>query len=325
MACTITVQNISDYYRNVATLTAVLGNPVAGYGGNNPAINIANEVLSEILAEDLPWKWNRIKPAPFVVNQLQFDYCTSITNLGWLENATRLDTSDTSIPPVIRGVEQVRELLQTSWQGIPNQISWVYNSEAICGTWSPDTTFTNPNGLSACPVQPFIQIRDTNGNIQVVTTFGTTGATPPTWATAPGQTTTDGTVVWTCIDPNGIAFRLSPLPAQNGNAWLIQPFYQAKPRLITSISSTWAPIPDELSYVYKQGFYAKALKLAEDDRWQKEYLLFEAAIKKAIGAGTRETESFGMYPSTGMTGGATPLSPDDYTGAPPGTFSGWGW
>lgn len=40
-------------------------------------------------------------------------------------------------------------------------------------------------------------IVDSNGMLQVVTTPGTSGATQPTWATASGSTTNDGTVVWT--------------------------------------------------------------------------------------------------------------------------------
>jgi hypothetical protein len=39
---------------------------------------------------------------------------------------------------------------------------------------------------------------DANGNLQEVTTAGTTGASAPAWATTVGATTTDGTVTWTC-------------------------------------------------------------------------------------------------------------------------------
>ena len=330
--CTITIQSTLDYFRNVASLTAVLGNPVAGYGGTNPAINIANEVVAEILCEPFDWKWNRIKPPSYFVNQLQQDYSTSILTMGWIENSTRLNTSDTSTPQQIRGLEAVRELLQTSYQGTPFQIAWVCNSEAICGTWLANTKYTNPqpSGLgsisaAACPVQPFTQVRDTNGNIQVITIYGTTGSTQPTWNAAVGGITTDGTVTWTCIDPNGVSFRLSPLPPQNSVVWSIQPYFQAKPILVTAISQTW-PIPDTLNFVYKQGFFAKSLKLAEDPRWGKEYALFEAMIKKAVGSADREAESLGMYPSHGLQGGGgSGSSPNDYTGAPPGTFTPWGW
>jgi len=38
---------------------------------------------------------------------------------------------------------------------------------------------------------------DSNGNVQVVTTAGTTGSSTPSWNTTGGDTTTDGTVTWT--------------------------------------------------------------------------------------------------------------------------------
>jgi hypothetical protein len=41
------------------------------------------------------------------------------------------------------------------------------------------------------------RIVDSNGNVEVVTTAGTTGAVTPAWSTVPGGTTTDGTVTWT--------------------------------------------------------------------------------------------------------------------------------
>jgi hypothetical protein len=44
-----------------------------------------------------------------------------------------------------------------------------------------------------------VLITDSNGNIQQVTTPGTSGGTHPTWATSVSSTTTDGgTLVWTC-------------------------------------------------------------------------------------------------------------------------------
>jgi hypothetical protein len=42
-------------------------------------------------------------------------------------------------------------------------------------------------------------VTDSNGNLQMVTTGGTSGSTTPTWSSTIGGTTTDGTVTWTCI------------------------------------------------------------------------------------------------------------------------------
>jgi hypothetical protein len=44
-------------------------------------------------------------------------------------------------------------------------------------------------------------IEDSNGNIQVCSTSGTTGASAPTWATVKGNTTTDNTAAWRCEGP----------------------------------------------------------------------------------------------------------------------------
>lgn len=55
-------------------------------------------------------------------------------------------------------------------------------------SWQPNTFYAND------PV-----VIDTNGNLQQVTTAGTTSSSNPAWGVTVGATTTDGTVVWTMI------------------------------------------------------------------------------------------------------------------------------
>lgn len=54
--------------------------------------------------------------------------------------------------------------------------------------WQPNTFYSNS-----------LVIIDSNGNLQKITTPGKSGATAPTWATGIGDTTTDGSVVWTVL------------------------------------------------------------------------------------------------------------------------------
>ncbi len=53
------------------------------------------------------------------------------------------------------------------------------------GLWTKNTTYTVGT-----------RIVDSNHNIEIVTTAGTTGATVPTWSTTPGTNTTDNTVTY---------------------------------------------------------------------------------------------------------------------------------
>lgn len=56
--------------------------------------------------------------------------------------------------------------------------------------WAASTTYA-ANGV----------VRDSNGNLQQVTTAGTSAAAAPTWPATTGTTITDGTVTWTCRGP----------------------------------------------------------------------------------------------------------------------------
>lgn len=70
---------------------------------------------------------------------------------------------------------------------------WV-NSGAP-STWSANTVFRQD--------QAPVFIIDSNSNLQQLTTSGTSGATAPAWVTVLGNTTADGTAVWTCRSNTG--------------------------------------------------------------------------------------------------------------------------
>jgi phage tail sheath protein FI len=62
------------------------------------------------------------------------------------------------------------------------------------------------------------EILDSNGNLQRVTTAGTSGTTPPSWSTTIGGTTTDGTVTWTLVSPTRLAVDLADTMSVKLNA-----------------------------------------------------------------------------------------------------------
>lgn len=75
-----------------------------------------------------------------------------------------------------------------------NQIRWLNLGSATWPTATPVIAWA-PGSTN------FSAIKDTNGNIQICISSGTTAGAHPTWATAYGATTneTSGTAVWTCV------------------------------------------------------------------------------------------------------------------------------
>ena len=61
-----------------------------------------------------------------------------------------------------------------------------------------------------------------------------------------------------------ITFRLFPAPDKIYNIVVES---QNAAQLFTDVDDTWDPIPDYLSYVYNQGFQAKAYEYLNDPRW----------------------------------------------------------
>lgn len=64
-------------------------------------------------------------------------------------------------------------------------------------------------------------------------------------------------------DDGNVILRLNALPE---TAYQIDGFYQRAPALMTSLASTWKPIPDHLSYIYDWGFLGFCSLLQKDAR-----------------------------------------------------------
>lgn len=92
----------------------------------------------------------------------------------------------------------------------------------------------------------------------------------------------------TQMDDNAgnITFRFVNNPDQ---AYSIGLIYQKKPSLITLLSQTWSPIPDEYSFVYNQGFLAFSAIYADDPRWAIAFQRFLASLV-GVSEGLDETQ-----------------------------------
>ena len=195
---TTTIASLVSYVRTFPELASLIQS-TAGGASLQPALTIANDVMTELIAQAFNWKWNRFIVPVINTNSYQQDYALGITNLGWLEHGYLVDINNSATPQPQWPLEVVKDLESTSVQyGRAGQASWLPNDQLQYATWgaaNPGNGFSpnpQPNmvispliGVTAQPQNPYLQVKDPNGNYWVLTTFGTTGAVQPSWPTNP--------------------------------------------------------------------------------------------------------------------------------------------
>ncbi len=83
-----------------------------------------------------------------------------------------------------------------------------------------------------------------------------------------------------------VTYKVYPIPDK---IYTIKITFQKVPTLFTSLTSTWAPIPDEYQYIYNSGFLAWCLESTGDVRFQYEYEKFMRSLVSAAD-GLTETQ-----------------------------------
>jgi hypothetical protein len=369
---TIRLQEVVD---DASTLGDVA--PALATGGFSmaPALSIANDVMQALInggpgGQPYNWKWNRYNLPVFYTNSLQQDYfIPGLVNLGWLESAWAVNINQTSVPKQNFPLEVDKDLLLTYQAGTyMAKIAWLPNSMLETGTWGaaplgptagfpagqttvpgpnliglqnpgPGVIYTNPVGTLVTPYNPCTGITDPNGNLWVVTTYGTCGNTQPIWPTNPTfptlrnpnilpTTVVDGTVVWTAVNPKGQGMRISPVPPQSGVVWAIQAVGQMVAPRFFNLQQYLNPIPDSLEWAFKNGFFAECYRRSPEPKvrakYQQEKQMWLESLDKAVRQYDREPDDFGFYVGAGqgvmdVGFGYNPVTPAQ----PWGPWTGW--
>lgn len=216
-----------------------------------PALTSANIVLQTIVGPPFAWRWNRTVTG-FVTVSGQQDYtlfnykASTAVTVGWLtiddagncQSCTTAGTTSASAP------------------------SWNHTKG---GTTTDGTaTWTNMGPVSAKATGTYsfgwietASVQDTNGSWMELTSqlclaFESQQGRPR-YISAQGD---DGS--------GNISFRLNGVPDA---AYPVVITLQQKPSLFTSISQTWAPVPDEFSRIYSWGFLSMMWLFADDPRF----------------------------------------------------------
>jgi hypothetical protein len=330
---TIQLQFLVDDAQSQAELAPALA--TGGYS-DSPALSIANDVMRAMIAggkdgQPFNFKFNRLNDPTFFTNSWQQDYFVpGLVNLGWLESCSAVNFSCTGFPKPVRVVEVRRDLLVTSSQNANvGKICWMQNDTMLTGVWGqsqqasqmglqnpgPGAVYTDPSTALQQPLNPVTAIKDSFSNLWVLTTYGTCGNTNPFLSnqnptnqyptfqspTTSPITVTDGTVVWTAINPKGQGFRLNPRPGQTGPVWMIQPVAQNRIPMITTLSQVLDPIPDDYYPFFKQGFFAQCYRRSPDPKvrakFEQEWTLWLRDLDNAVRQSAREMDDWGFVPS----------------------------
>jgi Bacteriophage tail sheath protein len=127
------------------------------------------------------WKSN----TAYTANQLVTD------SNGNVQAVTTAGTSGAAAPTWNTTIGQSTTDSGVTWKNLgPAVAVATFTFGADAPAWKPNTAYT-ANQL----------VTDSNGNVQAVTTAGTSGAAAPTWNTTVGQSTTDGGVTWKDLGP----------------------------------------------------------------------------------------------------------------------------
>lgn len=346
---TITIQKLARQLKQNPDLYNILGG-AAGYS-EEPLLTIVNEVVSRILDESMPWKWNRQIIPPFLTVSLQQDYITNINNIGWLENGWVVDINNSTsnnngAPKPIRNLETVRDITWTASQSVPFNASYQPNYLASLGLWQPNTAYGCGYGVAQLPRSPIQQFMDANGNILYIDStnlglniespgftggsgniiyppgtpypYGTSGSTQPLAPAnaTPGTLIQDNTVLWTVADPQAFCIRLDPVPALNGLAWLVVLQFQQSPPTFYNLTDEINCIPDYMLFLLRAGVRA-ALKRENGGGREADqaYAEWEQQLVASVRGGDRQQEDFLFYPQQSVMGGFNPYNSPIQIGA----------
>jgi hypothetical protein len=329
-ASNITLQNVVDVAQVFGDIEPVFNQ--AGYSAQ-PALTIANDVMNAICAVPFPWKWNAFNLPTFLISSLQQDYAIlGLTTLSYLQRGIVIDVQNTSISKPWRNVEVGRELTQAlgNWQATAYAANPLFlcnylpNFSLYYGTWGSANTgnntignnpvagsvYVDPLTQGSVPPNPITQIRDANGNLLVITTFGTEGnAAPLAPPNSSAGTTVSGTgasTIWTVVDPNGQGIRIFPPPTQSGPVWQFNLVGQRKPVRFTSLGQKLDPLPDDMEPHFRAGFIAQCYRYSPEAKirakFKDEWTLWQKSLYDMRVKEDREPEENMFVPDRGIMG-----------------------
>jgi hypothetical protein len=171
----------------------------------------------------------------------------------------------------------------------------------------------NNSAGNSQPANPITQIVDANGNLLLLTTYGTEGTTAPlAVANATPGTTCFGqgaTTIWTVVDPNGLGIRILEIPSQTGVTWQFNIVGQKPPVQFQKLGQTLFPLPDKYEPFFRAGFIAQCYRYSTQPKtrakFKDEWQLWLKSLDSLRETQDRELEEYAFVPERSIMGRGT--------------------
>ncbi|HEY2351076.1 MAG TPA: hypothetical protein VGH83_01115 [Candidatus Acidoferrum sp.] len=206
------IANITNIQIDAYTVGGSPGRLVTLFFSPATPLNLSSGVHLHLLGlTTVPGLNISFNPVTTVESSVQVQFALAGTALPVTAYSTETGTADTG--------SGVSAAMQPTWQTTPGAVTidngqqWVNKGSAIedWGFGAPASAPTVTQSAAPSLYQhwtaatwyaPLFIVLDSNGNLQQLTTGGTTGAVVPVWNVTVGGTTADNTAVWTNLGPS---------------------------------------------------------------------------------------------------------------------------
>lgn len=334
---TITYQNRLNFASTHGDLVSL-----SGIGGfvDEPGLTLCNDALSDILSDPSDWKFNRVElpmlvSCPNKQDQLFAGACLFVlgsSSQGWgIDLASNSGVVDTAGTVTVTTLETHRVTvgLTVYLTGLVAQTGNAANASVYDATFSDNGTSSSwSNGFVVTAVGAktisFAAITGMNsGDIlgaPGITNYGyltsvsfqemNNTSSPPNLR--PGTTYRELPRVSAVTNPDSIAveqdlgtgvLRIRWHRVPGSVTWGALIVFQAKAPLKTALTSTWAPIPDNLQSLINQALLYRMYRYLNDPKTDSEFKKLQMAIAKAHGVDQAETTDVSIQPDSLMGSG----------------------
>jgi hypothetical protein len=239
-----------------------------------PVITSGNILLTTILAPPFSWNWNRSSTTITTVAGTQ-DYSQAVASFGWIEKASYQIPSTTITNTALTAGVATYTATNNFAAG---------DIVTVTGTTNGSGIFNISKQLIATASGSQFTVLINNPNVGSAGDTGTAivGTTTEISETlnilGTGSEQGSPAMIAPQTDDNAgnISFRILPIPDRVYTVTVI--FQKRIPALMTTTSSTWAPIPDHYSFIYQWGFLALMLAYNYDVRWTQASQKFVSGL-----------------------------------------------